>query len=57
MMELIQHNRCFDGEQRIYAFNSKSLKGQAKFGIFLPPSGFNRAALSSPILFGWSDLY
>ena len=35
-MELIQANRCFDGEQRIYAFNSKSLKGQAKFGIFLP---------------------
>ena len=36
-MELIQHNRCFDGEQRIYAFNSKWLKGEAKFGIFLPP--------------------
>ncbi|OAL76186.1 S-formylglutathione hydrolase [Acinetobacter sp. SFB] len=36
-MELIQHNRCFDGEQRFYAFNSKRLKGEAKFGIFLPP--------------------
>lgn len=36
-MELIQHNRCFDSEQRIYAFNSKWLKGEAKFGIFLPP--------------------
>ena len=36
-MELIQHNRCFDGEQRIYAFNSKWLKGEAKFSIFLPP--------------------
>ncbi|WP_425918166.1 S-formylglutathione hydrolase [Acinetobacter sp. TSRC1-2] len=36
-MELIQHNRCFNGEQRIYAFNSKRLKGEAKFGIFLPP--------------------
>ena len=37
-MELIQHNRCFDGEQRIYAFNSRVLKGQTKFGIFLPPA-------------------
>ena len=36
-MELIQHNRCFDGEQRIYAFNSKVLNGEAKFSIFLPP--------------------
>ncbi len=36
-MELIQHNRCFDGEQRIYAFNSKVLNGEARFGIFLPP--------------------
>lgn len=36
-MELIQHNRCFDGEQRFYAFNSKRLKSEAKFGIFLPP--------------------
>ena len=36
-MELIQHNRCFDGEQRIYAFNSKWLTGEAKFSIFLPP--------------------
>lgn len=35
-MELIQHNRCFDGEQRIYRFNSKSLHGETKFGIFLP---------------------
>ena len=36
-MELIQHKRCCDGEQRIYAFNSRVLKGQTKFGIFLPP--------------------
>ena len=35
-MELIQKNRCFDGEQRIYAFNSKALKSDTKFGIFLP---------------------
>jgi len=36
MMELMQVNQCFDGEQRVYAFNSNSLKGQTKFGIFLP---------------------
>ena len=36
MMELMQVNQCFDGEQRIYAFNSNNLKGQTKFGIFLP---------------------
>lgn len=35
-MKLIQQNRCFDGEQRIYAFNSKALNSDTKFGIFLP---------------------
>lgn len=35
-MELIQNNRCFDGEQRIYRFNSSSLNGESRFGIFLP---------------------
>lgn len=48
-MELIQHNRCFDGEQRIYAFNSKVLKGEAKFGIFLPPQALTGQAC--PALF------
>ena len=35
-MELVQNNRCFNGEQRIYKINSKSLKGVSKFGVFLP---------------------
>ena len=48
-MELIQHNRCFDGEQRIYAFNSKVLKGETKFGIFLPPQALTGQAC--PALF------
>ncbi|OTG74407.1 S-formylglutathione hydrolase [Acinetobacter terrae] len=48
-MELIQHNRCFDGEQRIYAFNSNVLKGQTKFGIFLPPQALTGQAC--PALF------
>src|SRR5690606_38608584 len=43
-MELIQHNRCFDVEQRIYAFNSRVLKGQTKFGIFLPPQALRGQA-------------
>ena len=35
-MELIQNNRCFNGEQRIYKINSSVLLGESKFGIFLP---------------------
>ena len=35
-MELVQSNRSFDGEQRIYRFNSISLQGESKFGIYLP---------------------
>lgn len=36
-MQLIQQNRCFEGEQRVYQLNSTRLKGESKFGIFLPP--------------------
>ena len=35
-MELVQSNRSFDGEQRIYRFNSINLQGESKFGIYLP---------------------
>ena len=35
-MELVQNNRSFEGEQRIYSFESKILK-PTRFGIFLPP--------------------
>lgn len=36
-MELVQNNKSFEGEQRIYRFDSKVLKTSTKFGIFLPP--------------------
>lgn len=36
MMELVQSNQCFQGEQRIYSFASKNLKTVSRFGIFLP---------------------
>lgn len=48
-MELIQNNRCFNGEQRIYKINSKSLKGESKFGIYLPKKALDGEAC--PALF------
>lgn len=35
-MELLQKNKCFDGEQRIYQIESKCLKGLTKFSVFMP---------------------
>lgn len=35
-MNLVQQNYCFSGEQRIYQFESASLKNHTRFGIFLP---------------------
>lgn len=35
-MELVQKNKCFDGEQRVYQINSKFLKNPTKFSVFLP---------------------
>lgn len=49
MMELIQQNRCFEGEQRIYSLNSKVLNGESRFGIFLPPQALSGQAC--PALF------
>ena len=37
-MQLLQSNRCFDGEQRIYQVESQYLKGVSKVGIYLPPA-------------------
>jgi S-formylglutathione hydrolase len=48
-MELLQQNRCFDGEQRIYRFNSESLQGDSRFGVFLPPQALEGEAC--PALF------
>ncbi|MDH0826889.1 S-formylglutathione hydrolase [Acinetobacter johnsonii] len=48
-MELVQSNRSFDGEQRIYRFNSISLQGESKFGIYLPAQAL--AGQACPRLF------
>lgn len=49
MMELVQRNKCFDGEQRIYQFESACLKGPTRFGIFLPAEAL--AGKACPALF------
>lgn len=36
-MQLIQKNKCFDGEQRIYQLQSNYLKGTTRFSVFVPP--------------------
>ncbi|ANF81143.1 S-formylglutathione hydrolase [Acinetobacter sp. NCu2D-2] len=48
-MELVQNNKSFEGEQRIYRFDSKVLKTPTKFGIFLPSQALN--GQSCPALF------
>lgn len=48
-MELLQQNRCFDGEQRIYRFNSNVLKGDSRLGVYLPPQALEGEAC--PALF------
>ena len=48
-MELVPSNRSFDGEQRIYRFNSISLQGESKFGIYLPAQAL--AGQACPTLF------
>jgi len=48
-MELLQQNRCFDGEQRIYRFNSNVLKGDSRLGVYLPPQA--RDGEACPALF------
>ncbi|MBK0064443.1 MULTISPECIES: S-formylglutathione hydrolase [unclassified Acinetobacter] len=40
-MEMLQKNRCFEGEQRIYQCQSEALNGMSKFGVFLPPVALN----------------
>lgn len=40
-MKLIQTNKCFEGEQRIYQITSSFLNGTTKFSIYLPPQALN----------------
>lgn len=49
MMELVQRNKCFDGEQRIYQFESACLNVPTRFGIFLPAEAL--AGNACPALF------
>lgn len=48
-MQLIQKNKCFEGEQRTYQLESEYLKGNSKFSIFLPPQTL--AGQSCPTLY------
>lgn len=48
-MQLIQKNKCFEGEQRTYQLESEYLKGNSKFSIFLPPQAL--AGHSCPALY------
>ncbi len=48
-MELLQNNKSFDGEQRIYSFESYVLKNSTKFGIYLPSQALQ--GQSCPALF------
>ncbi|MGE8683807.1 MAG: S-formylglutathione hydrolase [Acinetobacter sp.] len=48
-MELVQRNKCFDGEQRIYQFESACLKVATRFGVFLPTEAL--AGKACPALF------
>ncbi len=48
-MELVQSNRCFDGEQRIYRMQSSALNTETRFGIFLPAQALQGKAC--PALF------
>lgn len=48
-MQLVQKNKCFDGEQRIYQIDSLYLKNPSKFGVFLPPEALS--GTSCPALF------
>lgn len=46
-MELIQNNKCFDGEQRVYQIQSTSLNVASKFSIYLPPQALAGEACSA----------
>lgn len=40
-MQLLQKNRCFEGEQRIYQLESQHLKGSSRVGVYLPPAALD----------------
>ena len=46
-MQLLQKNRCFEGEQRIYQLESQQLKTTTKVGVYLPPAALEGKACSA----------
>ena len=46
-MQLLQKNRCFEGEQRIYQIESQQLKSTTKVGVYLPPAALEGKACSA----------
>ena len=48
-MQLVQNNRCYEGEQRTYQIEATTLKGTSKFAVFLPSQAL--AGQPCPALF------
>lgn len=48
-MELIQKNKCFDGEQQIYQIDSEHLKVKTKFSVFMPKKALQGEACAALI--------
>ncbi len=46
-MQLLQKNRCFEGEQHIYQLDSQLLKGSTKVGVYLPPAALEGKSCST----------
>lgn len=54
-LKLVSSNRIFGGDQRVYSHESKELKCEMKFSIFLPPQASEGNA-KVPVLFWLSGL-
>ena len=55
-MELLSSQRCCNGEQRRYRFESEQLNGSSTVGVFLPPSALVKDAAAVPALIWLSGL-
>jgi S-formylglutathione hydrolase FrmB len=56
-MQLLQKNRCFEGEQRIYQLESQHLKGLTKVGVYLPPAALEGKPCSALFYLAGLTLY
>ncbi len=43
MLERVAHNRCFGGEQNVYAHDSAQLGCRMRFAVYLPPQAAERS--------------